>query len=1125
MDSGVYRGATVVSKFYLRILVAVCCVNFAAGEQLKQARVTQVVQDVKLLPKEQAARPAVLNDEISQSTGIRTGANSRSELTFNDLTITRLGANTVFSFNRDTRELTLSSGAALIQIPPGAPEMRLRTAAVSASITGGTAIFEASTAKFMVLEGKGWMWLTGDPEHKLTIYAGNMVWFAGGHILSPKSFDVKLVMKTSKLISGFAPLPNLKLILEVINEQADGQLAVLTKTFLDIIDQKIAASTAPEVAPPPPSEFGSPQTITSPNPYGIGGAVIKTDPTITSNGVTDFGTIYRNQSEDGAIATWAFGTTSAFDLDSGFRSDSGTSFDNTAVFKFQALQLDGPPTISTEGGVSRLGLIGVDGITSAGAGGNFTFSGLDFVFLATENGSINLGSGITFQGINRLLLYARGPNGNMTLSSQFNDIANLNLNAEGSIAMNGAAISHGGGNISLRSGSTSGAGIDLQAGSKLLSLLNSEAASGGTIRLTTRGGDIITNGEIEADNGTISISNSVPSTAQSNVLQLSAAPPMIVLGGSLTAAVVNVSSAGDLNVGTASPASIDAVTTLTLQAGRTLTWAGPMTISLMPNLIHTGGDMTLSAGGDIAVGGAMALNTELVSNLTSGGNISVSSSNGNVSAQTIQAGIKVDAGTAVTLGANLSLEAFGDVKTTSTSTAGGIVLGVDTSNGGTIGNGGAISIAAGGNVLTSGPIDVSLNNSNGRIGSDAAISLTAANVSANSFSYVLDNSKGGIIDGNASIVVNLSGDLTAAAGGLVQFRLLNSGNGAGLPSGNIGGIAAVTVTAANITADTLVADMDGDRGAIGTNAAITFNISGTVKTAGLADFHIEQADSPVGAAADTITFNGGTYRAGFFNAFVGSRDGTITFNDANVHADFVKVETLGSNGVLKIGGGSLNANTLLKLYAPGSNGMIDFVRSVTLSSGGAAVIAANSVTIENNVVVTLAGGSGFALVYTNHGNYTGSGGNGTTSGTFAGNLAFTLPLASAPPFDGASSRSTTLVTGSATSTQPSTTVETPPKRRHPRLATVTKAIANPVRQTTGGARMALRMADSSDLLDLIGDTASDGFSLAKHARSKVGKAQRDRIDSPRERNRQDSRRTFSASRGRMALASVGSPRP
>src|SRR4051812_41535558 len=441
MDSGVYRETTMVSKIFLGILVGISCVHFAAGEQLKNAHVTQVVQDVKLLPKEQAARPALLNDEVNQSTGIRTGANSRSELTFNDLTITRLGANTVFSFNRDTRELTLSSGAALIQIPPGAAEMKLRTAAVSASITGGTAIFEASTGKFMVLEGKGWMWLTGDPEHKLTIHAGNMVWFAGGHIINPKTFDVKLVMKTSKLISGFAPLPNLKLILQVINEQAGGELAVLTKTFLDIIDQKIAASTAPELAPPPPSEFGSPQTITSPNPYGIGGAVIKTDPTITSNGITDYGTIYRNSTEDGTIATWAFGSTSAFDMDSGFVPNAGSSSDNVAVFKFQALQLNGPPTISTEGGVNRLGLIGVDGITSGGAGGTFNFSGLNFVFLATQNGSINLGSEITFQGINRLLLYARGSNGNMTLSSQFNDIGTLNLNAEGSIAMSGAAVS------------------------------------------------------------------------------------------------------------------------------------------------------------------------------------------------------------------------------------------------------------------------------------------------------------------------------------------------------------------------------------------------------------------------------------------------------------------------------------------------------------------------------------------------------------------------------------------------------------------------------------------------------------------------------------------------------------
>src|SRR4051812_47437876 len=158
MVSGVCRWTVITSKVCVAIVAGISCADFAAGQDLRKARVTQVVEDVKLLPKEAMARPAVVNDELKQGTGIRTGTNSRSELTFNDLTITRLGANTVFSFNRQTRELNLSSGAALIQIPPGAAEMKLRTAAVSASITGGTAIFEASTGKFMVLEGKGWMW-------------------------------------------------------------------------------------------------------------------------------------------------------------------------------------------------------------------------------------------------------------------------------------------------------------------------------------------------------------------------------------------------------------------------------------------------------------------------------------------------------------------------------------------------------------------------------------------------------------------------------------------------------------------------------------------------------------------------------------------------------------------------------------------------------------------------------------------------------------------------------------------------------------------------------------------------------------------------------------------------------
>jgi hypothetical protein len=87
---------------------------------LKEARVTQVVNDVKLLLQQAAPRPAAVSDLVRYGTAVRTGTPSRSELTFTDLIITRLGANTIFSFNEGTREMNLIDGAILFQVPKGA---------------------------------------------------------------------------------------------------------------------------------------------------------------------------------------------------------------------------------------------------------------------------------------------------------------------------------------------------------------------------------------------------------------------------------------------------------------------------------------------------------------------------------------------------------------------------------------------------------------------------------------------------------------------------------------------------------------------------------------------------------------------------------------------------------------------------------------------------------------------------------------------------------------------------------------------------------------------------------------------------------------------------------------------
>jgi hypothetical protein len=255
---------------------------------------------------------------------------------------------------------------------------------------------------------------------------------------------------------------------------------------------------------------------------------------------------------------------------------------------------------------------------------------------------------------------------------------------------------------------------------------------------------------------------------------------------------------------------------------------------------------------------------------------------------------------------------------------------------------------------------------------------------------VIDNSNAGMIGGDATINFNISGDITTPAS--VSFNLSNAG-------GTIGGGATVDVGAANINANSLVAQIDNTGGSIGASteagAAINMNVSGTASVTTDATVAIYGSD---GAGSAAININGGSYNVGgTFLSYIDG-NGTITFNNATAHADVLKAGVFGANGSVNINGGMLSADTTLELYAPGSNGQLNFVSNVTLGGNSVKILAANSVTIFNNIVVTIAGPNA-AQVYTNNANYTGSGGNGTTTGTFAGAGANNpQPLANAPPF-------------------------------------------------------------------------------------------------------------------------------
>src|SRR5438552_2249627 len=112
----------------------------------KEARVTQIVKDVRLLASKTGSRHATVNEPVPEGVAVRTGTESRAELTFTDQTLTRLGANTIFSFGNGARDFDLTSGALLMCVPKEKGEVRVNTAAATAAVTGGVAMVETHSA-------------------------------------------------------------------------------------------------------------------------------------------------------------------------------------------------------------------------------------------------------------------------------------------------------------------------------------------------------------------------------------------------------------------------------------------------------------------------------------------------------------------------------------------------------------------------------------------------------------------------------------------------------------------------------------------------------------------------------------------------------------------------------------------------------------------------------------------------------------------------------------------------------------------------------------------------------------------------------------------------------------------
>lgn len=242
-------------------LFFVVTVMFAA--ERKHARVTEVIREVHLLAGQAAARPAAVNDAVNEGTAVRTGGESRAELTFADQTITRLGANTVFSFGAAARTYDLGSGAILMTAPKESGTVKVSAGVATSAISGFTGIWEShnkSWNKVLVLEGSGDVWLKSKPNDPRHMHSRQILVFPSNAttLPQPQDFDVCKVINNGLLITGFThQLPSGPLLTAECNAQRTAPAKPLVDPLgHDATDQSINAR--PESTPPPPPARPSP---------------------------------------------------------------------------------------------------------------------------------------------------------------------------------------------------------------------------------------------------------------------------------------------------------------------------------------------------------------------------------------------------------------------------------------------------------------------------------------------------------------------------------------------------------------------------------------------------------------------------------------------------------------------------------------------------------------------------------------------------------------------------------------------------------------------------------------------------------------------------------------------------
>ena len=196
---------------------------------------------------------AVLNDKVESNTQVGTGAQSMCELSLDDnKSITRIGANAVFSFVEQERLVKCDKGTFLVSKDPATDTMTVTTGSVTAAINGSTVVFDVTgdATHVAVAETTTGVVVTDKNGKSVTWQSGEGISATPSGMASegPKSVDVKDLTSSSPLFTeaGLAPLANDALIKGVASAQASAKAAGMsfTSEINDVVAGRIDSATA-----------------------------------------------------------------------------------------------------------------------------------------------------------------------------------------------------------------------------------------------------------------------------------------------------------------------------------------------------------------------------------------------------------------------------------------------------------------------------------------------------------------------------------------------------------------------------------------------------------------------------------------------------------------------------------------------------------------------------------------------------------------------------------------------------------------------------------------------------------------------------------------------------------------